>query len=80
MNDSGLLVCAKPVIKALHGLGIEIDAIDPEYTLGDMEGRKLDIRARLHRDCVIQRQLRLNAALGLCRRSGGCAAGRCRAW
>ena len=47
-----LLVRAKPVFKSAHGFGIEIDAIDPQYTLGDLEGRKRDIHARLHREGV----------------------------
>ena len=47
-----LLVRAKPVFKAAHGFSIEIDAIDPQYTLGDLKGRKREIRARLHREGV----------------------------
>jgi exodeoxyribonuclease VII large subunit len=42
-----LLVRARPVFKPLHGFSIEIDAIDPEYTLGDLEARKREIRERL---------------------------------
>ena len=48
-----LLVRAKPVFKARYGLGIEIDAIDPEYTLGDLEARKREIRTRLMQEGVI---------------------------
>jgi exodeoxyribonuclease VII large subunit len=42
-----LLVRARPVFKPLHGFTIEVDAIDPEYTLGDLEARKREIRERL---------------------------------
>lgn len=37
-----LLVRARPVFKPLHGF--EIDAIDSEYTLGDLEAPKREIR------------------------------------
>ena len=42
-----LLVRARPVFKALYGFSLDIDAIDSEYTLGELEARKRDIRARL---------------------------------
>lgn len=42
-----LLVRARPVFKPLHGFILEIDAIDSEYTLGDLEARKREIRERL---------------------------------
>ena len=42
-----LLVRARPVFKPLHGFSIEVDAIDLEYTLGDLEVRKREIRERL---------------------------------
>ena len=48
-----LFVRAKPVFKAQYGFGIEIDAIDPEYTLGDLEARKREIRTRLKQVGVI---------------------------
>jgi exodeoxyribonuclease VII large subunit len=54
-----LLVRAKPVFKPAHGFSIEIDAIDPQYTLGDLEGRKRDIRARLHRELVFNANKKL---------------------
>jgi exodeoxyribonuclease VII large subunit len=54
-----LLVRAKPVFKAQYGFGIEIDAIDPEYTLGDLEARKREIRTRLKQDGVIDANKRL---------------------
>lgn len=47
-----LLVRARPVFKPLHGFSIEIDAIDPEYTLGDLEARKREIRERLQGEGV----------------------------
>jgi exodeoxyribonuclease VII large subunit len=47
-----LLVRARPVFKALHGFSIEIDAIDPEYTLGDLEAKKREIRERLQSEGV----------------------------
>jgi exodeoxyribonuclease VII large subunit len=56
-----LLVRAKPVFKAQYGFGIEIDAIDPEYTLGDLEARKREIRTRLKQDGVIDANKRLPA-------------------
>ena len=42
-----LLVRARPVFKPQHGFSIEIDAIDSEYTLGDLEAKKREIRERL---------------------------------
>jgi exodeoxyribonuclease VII large subunit len=47
-----LLVRARPVFKALHGFSIEIDAIDPQYTLGDLEAKKREIRERLQSEGV----------------------------
>ncbi|WP_371437560.1 exodeoxyribonuclease VII large subunit [Polaromonas sp.] len=54
-----LLVRARPVFKAQYGFSLEIDAIDPEYTLGDLEARKKEIRARLQREGVFDRNRRL---------------------
>jgi len=42
-----LLVRARPVFKAQYGFSLDIDAIDPAYTLGELEARKQGIRARL---------------------------------
>lgn len=56
-----LLVRAKPVFKPQYGFSIEIDAIDPEYTLGDLEARKREIRTRLKQDGVIDTNKRLPA-------------------
>ena len=56
-----LLVRARPVFKALHGFSLEIDAIDPEYTLGDLEARKREIRARLKTEGVFDANKKLPA-------------------
>lgn len=53
-----LLVRAKPVFKAQYGLSLEIDAIDSEYTLGDLEARKKEIRTRLQQEGVFDRNRR----------------------
>ena len=45
-----LLVRVRPVFKAQYGFSLEIDAIDPAYTLGDLEARKREIRERLRRE------------------------------
>ncbi len=54
-----LLVRAKPVFKPQFGFSVEIDAIDPDYTLGDLEARKREIRERLQREGLfdLNRQL-----------------------
>lgn len=56
-----LLVRAKPTVHAVYGLSLEIDAIDPEYTLGDLEARKREIRERLQREGVFEANRRLPA-------------------
>jgi len=48
-----LLVRARPVFKPQYGFSLEIDAIDADYTLGDMEARKREIRERLQREGLI---------------------------
>lgn len=45
-----LLVRARPVFKSQYGFSLDIDAIDPGYTLGDLEARKRDIRERLQHE------------------------------
>ena len=45
-----LLVRARPVFKPQYGFSLEIDAIDPDYTLGDLEARKREIRNRLRQE------------------------------
>lgn len=47
-----LLVRARPVFKPQHGFTLEVDAIDSEYTLGDLEARKREIRERLQAEGV----------------------------
>lgn len=49
-----LLVRARPVFKAQFGFSVEIDAIDPDYTLGDLEARKREIRERLQREGLFE--------------------------
>lgn len=56
-----LLVLAKPVFKPQYGFSIEIDAIDPEYTLGDLEARKREIRARLKQEGIFESNKKLSA-------------------
>ncbi|MBV7427335.1 MULTISPECIES: exodeoxyribonuclease VII large subunit [unclassified Acidovorax] len=54
-----LLVLARPVFHAQFGFSLEIEAIDPEYTLGDLEARKREIRERLQREGVFEHNRRL---------------------
>lgn len=49
-----LLVRARPVFKAQFGFSLEIDAIDPTYTLGDLEAKKREIRDRLKREGLFE--------------------------
>lgn len=56
-----LLVRARPVFKAQFGFSLELDAIDPEYTLGDLEAKKKEIRARLQREGVFDANRKLPA-------------------
>lgn len=56
-----LLVRAKPVYKPQYGLSVDIDAIDPDYTLGDLEARKREIRSRLQAEGIFGAQKRLSA-------------------
>ncbi|RYF60428.1 MAG: exodeoxyribonuclease VII large subunit [Comamonadaceae bacterium] len=54
-----LLVRARPVFKAQYGFSLEIDDIDPDYTLGDLEARKREIRERLQRESLFELNRRL---------------------
>jgi exodeoxyribonuclease VII large subunit len=54
-----LLVRAKPTLHALYGLSLALDAIDPAYTLGDLEAKKRDIRLRLQREQLFDANRRL---------------------
>jgi exodeoxyribonuclease VII large subunit len=56
-----LLVRARPVYKPLYGFSLEIDAIDPDYTLGDLEARKREIRTRLQQEGVYEANKKLVA-------------------
>jgi exodeoxyribonuclease VII large subunit len=49
-----LLVRARPVFKPQFGFSVDIDAIDPDYTLGDLEARKREIRERLQREGLFE--------------------------
>lgn len=54
-----LLVRARPVFNVQYGFRLILDAIDPDFTLGELEARKREIRARLQQ----QDLWRLNKAL-----------------
>lgn len=56
-----LLVRARPVYKPQFGFSLEIDAIDPTYTLGDLEARKRELRERLKREQLFDLNKRLPA-------------------
>lgn len=56
-----LLVRARPVFKPQYGFSLEIDAIDADYTLGDLEARKREIRERLQREGRIDQNKRRSA-------------------
>jgi exodeoxyribonuclease VII large subunit len=56
-----LLVRARPIFKPIHGFTIEVDAIDPEYTLGNLEARKREIRERLQVEGVFAANKKLPA-------------------
>lgn len=54
-----LLVRAKPTIHPVYGMSLVIDGIDPEYTLGDLEAKKREIRERLQREGLFDANKRL---------------------
>lgn len=56
-----LLVRARPVFKPQFGFSLEIDAIDSDYTLGDLEARKREIRERLIQEGLFDKQKALPA-------------------
>lgn len=56
-----LLVRAKPVAHPVYGLSVGIEDIDPDYTLGDLEAKKREIRARLQLEGVFELNRRLRA-------------------
>lgn len=49
-----LLLRARPVFKAQYGFSLEIEAIDPDYTLGDLEARLQETRRRLQTEGVFE--------------------------
>lgn len=59
--DAGIkvLLRARPVFNAQFGFSLEVDGIDPSYTLGDLEAKKRDIRERLRKEGLFD----LNRAL-----------------
>lgn len=48
-----LLLKLRPVFSAKFGLSLNVEAIDPDYTLGDLEARKREIRNRLQREGIL---------------------------
>lgn len=56
-----LLLRAKPVYKTQFGFSLDIDAIDSDYTLGDLEARKREIRSRLASEGLFDAQKKLPA-------------------
>lgn len=48
-----LLVRARPVFSAQYGFRLIVDAIDPDFTLGELEARKREIRARLQQQGLL---------------------------
>lgn len=61
--DAGIkvLLRAKPTFSSEHGFILVLDAIDASYTLGDLEAKKRDIRARLQREGLYARNKALPA-------------------
>ena len=56
-----ILVRARPEFSAQYGLTLHIDAIDPSYTLGDLEAKKRQIREQLKADGLFERNRQLAA-------------------
>lgn len=54
-----LLVSARPVFKAKHGFSLDIEAVDPDYTLGELEARKREIRTRLQAEGIFENNKQL---------------------
>lgn len=50
-----LLLQVRPAFKAQYGFSLEIVDIDPDFTLGDLEARKREIRARLQQEGIFGR-------------------------
>lgn len=45
-----LLIRARPTFAAQYGFSLVIDALDSDYSLGDLEARKRELRGRLERE------------------------------
>ena len=56
-----VLIRARPEFSAQYGLTLHVDAIDPSYTLGDLEAKKRQIREQLQSDGIFQRNRLLPA-------------------
>ena len=56
-----VLVRAKPEFSAQYGLTLHVDAIDPSYTLGDLEANKRRIREKLKAEGIFERNRQLPA-------------------
>ena len=56
-----VLVRARPEFSAQYGLTLHIDAIDPSYTLGDLEAKKRQIREQLKAEGLFERNRQLAA-------------------
>ena len=56
-----LMLRAKPTYAAQYGFKLVVDAIDPAYTLGDLEAKKREIRARLKQEGVFDKNRALPA-------------------
>ncbi|WP_322996031.1 exodeoxyribonuclease VII large subunit [Castellaniella sp.] len=54
-----LLVHARPVFHVQYGLSLQIDAIDADYTLGQLEAHRREIRTRLKREGVFEQNRQL---------------------
>lgn len=61
--DAGIkvLIRARPVFKPAFGFSLEVDGLEPSYTLGDLEARKRSIRERLKREGLFDRNRSLPA-------------------
>ncbi|MFA7439288.1 exodeoxyribonuclease VII large subunit [Castellaniella sp.] len=56
-----LLVRARPEFHIQYGFSLQIDAIDAQYTLGQFEARRREIRARLQREGLFEKNRSLPA-------------------
>jgi len=56
-----VLIRAKPEFSAQYGLTLHVDAIDPSYTLGDLEAKKRQIREQLKADGIFDRNRQMPA-------------------